>query len=168
MFFKVILSIVIIRTSIVPAAACEGLADTADAFRLTTRKPVLADTVRLVRSFGLVHNLFDVMTLHGGIDWAAAAGTPVVAAAAGRVASTHAKFTFGESVILLDHGSGWQTLYGGILDLAVREGDCVNAGMIIGKIGAPKELGGPVLHFELRRDGAPVDPMGSSSVTEPR
>jgi murein DD-endopeptidase MepM/ murein hydrolase activator NlpD len=83
---------------------------------------------------------------------------PVIAAAAGRVVSTTASAELGNTV-LIDHGAGWQTLYGYLGGFDVREGDCVAFGTVIGKVGSTGLAVGPSLHFEVRRDGHPINPM---------
>ena len=70
-----------------------------------------------------------------GIDWAAPIGTPVVAAAGGRVALAGVEGELGRTV-RIDHGAGWQTVYAHLSAFDVREGDCVAALSIIGKVGS--------------------------------
>ncbi|BDG61758.1 M23 family metallopeptidase [Caldinitratiruptor microaerophilus] len=99
--------------------------------------------------------------LHAGVDLAAAEGDPVRAAAAGTVASTGADPLLGMTVTI-DHGDGRTTRYAGLGTVAVRRGDPVRRGQVIGNVGRPGPLEadqGPHLHFEARRDGRPVDPV---------
>jgi murein DD-endopeptidase MepM/ murein hydrolase activator NlpD len=115
--------------------------------------------VRLTSGFGVRFNpLLNERRLHSGIDWAAPAGTQVIAASVGRVVSATVSDELGNTV-LIDHGAGWQTLYGHLASFDVRDGDCVKFGTDIGKVGATGRAYGPVLHFEVRRDGQPIDPM---------
>ena len=63
------------------------------------------------------------------------------------------------TTVLIDHGAGWQTLYAHLAGFDVREGDCVTFGAIIGKVGSTGLVAGPKLHFEVHRDGKPIDPQ---------
>ena len=91
--------------------------------------------------------------MHTGVDLAAAEGTPVLAARAGRVALVESVGGYGLSV-LIDHGQGVETLYAHLLDAAVEPGQAVEAGAVIGRLGASGQATGPHLHFELRSRGA--------------
>ena len=91
--------------------------------------------------------------LHTGVDLAAAQGTPVLAAAAGRVLLVEAISGYGTTV-LLDHGDGWQTLYAHLLSAAVQPGTWAESGQALGAVGMTGSASGPHLHFELRRQGA--------------
>ena len=126
---------------------------------LLTRKPVIGEEVRLTAGFGMQqHPILQLPRLHTGVDWAAPTGTQVVAAGTGRVVAAEPKGEYGNA-ILIDHGNGWQTLYGQLSRLEVREADCVAFGAPIGKVGTTGLSSGPHLHFEVRLDGKPIDPM---------
>jgi murein DD-endopeptidase MepM/ murein hydrolase activator NlpD len=141
------------------AAACETLDGTLVESPLETRRPVRGETAVLTSGFGIRFNpLLNERRLHAGVDWAAPLGTRVVAAGAGRVVSTTVSVELGNSV-LIDHGTGWQTVYAHLASFDVRDGDCVTFGTDIGKVGSTGRTSGPVLHFEVRRNGQPIDPM---------
>ena len=143
----------------VPAAACEARDAKADESPLETRRPVRGEEVRLTTGFGMRrYPLIYELRLHAGVDWAAPHGSPVVAAAAGRVLSTTTSGEFGNT-IFIDHGAGWQTAYAHLSAVDVGADDCVMFGTIIGKVGSTGIASGPVLHFELWQDGRPIDPM---------
>jgi len=126
---------------------------------LEIRKPVRGDDARLTAGFGLRrHPILNLQRMHTGVDWGAPLGTPVVAAARGRVDSAEREGEYGNRVII-DHGGGWQTLYGQLESFAVRQGDCVEGGTLIGKVGASGLAIGPHLHFEVRHRGRHLDPM---------
>ena len=94
---------------------------------------------------------------HSGADYAAEAGTPVLAAAAGQVALVGDFFFPGRSVFL-DHGDGLITMYFHLSEIAVEEGAEVERGQTIGRVGATGRATGPHLHFGARWRGARVDP----------
>jgi hypothetical protein len=95
---------------------------------------------------------------HSGYDWAAPRGTPVFAAAAGRVALAAEHF-FAGRVIVLDHGLGLHTHYYHLDETRVAAGDAVSRGQPIGTVGATGRVTGAHLHFGVSLAGARVDPM---------
>jgi murein DD-endopeptidase MepM/ murein hydrolase activator NlpD len=94
---------------------------------------------------------------HSGADYAAAAGTPVVAVNAGRVALV-ADFFFPGRLVALDHGLGLYTLYFHLESATVTEGQTVERGQTIGTVGATGRATGPHLHFGAHVVGARIDP----------
>jgi murein DD-endopeptidase MepM/ murein hydrolase activator NlpD len=94
---------------------------------------------------------------HAGLDYSAAAGTPVVAANDGRVALV-AEYFFPGRLVVLDHGLGLYTLYFHLDEIVVREGDRVTRGQPIGTVGATGRATGPHLHFGVQVGAARVDP----------
>ena len=94
---------------------------------------------------------------HAGADYAAAPGTPVHAAADGRVVLAEEHFFAGRSVYV-DHGEGLISMSFHLERIAVVEGDEVRRGQVLGTVGATGRVTGPHLHFGLRWRGARVDP----------
>ena len=94
---------------------------------------------------------------HSGADYAAGAGTSVLAAAAGEVALTGDFFFSGRSVFL-DHGDGLVTMYFHLSRIEVDEGTVVERGQPIGAVGQSGRATGPHLHFAARWRGARIDP----------
>jgi murein DD-endopeptidase MepM/ murein hydrolase activator NlpD len=100
---------------------------------------------------------------HNGVDLAAAEGTPVRAPGAGivRVATT----TYEEgadwgTVVVVDHADGYRTFHAHLGSLSVVPGQRVVQGEELGTVGATGRVTGPHLHFEVHKDGVPVDPNG--------
>ncbi len=94
---------------------------------------------------------------HSGIDLAAPAGTVVRSAAAGVASVELDPAGYGLHVVV-EHGGGIATLYGHLESTSLHSGDAVAAGEEIGRVGSTGLSTGPHLHFEVRRDGRPVDP----------
>ena len=94
---------------------------------------------------------------HGGADYSAPRGTPVVAANSGRVALVGDYF-FPGRLVAVDHGLGLYTLYFHLDTVAVTEGDRIDRGQTLGTVGATGRATGPHLHFGAQVGGARVDP----------
>lgn len=94
---------------------------------------------------------------HHGIDIAAPAGSPIMAARAGVVRSVGWQSGYGRLVIL-DHGGGLTTWYGHASKILVRPGQQVAQGETIALVGTSGQVTGPNVHFEVRRNGIPLDP----------
>lgn len=94
---------------------------------------------------------------HHGVDYGAPAGTPILAAADGVVRFSGARGGYG-NVVIVSHPDGTETRYAHCRDLGVRVGEAVAAGQAIATVGSTGRSTGPHLHFEVRRDGTPIDP----------
>ena len=119
---------------------------------------VLPEGARVTSPFGLRHDPFDGhLTRHAGVDLAGAEGAPIRAASAGVVRRAGELGGYGQAVEI-DHGDGVTTLYGHASELLVAEGDRVEAGQTIARVGHTGRATGPHLHFEVRQGGRAVDP----------
>jgi len=100
--------------------------------------------------------------LHAGIDIAVPAGTPIRAAAAGSVVLLESEASSGGygNFTCLDHGGGLQTCYAHQSSFAVSSGQSISQGQVIGYVGCTGHCFGDHLHFEVRVNGAPTDPLG--------
>ena len=115
-------------------------------------------SVVLSQPFGSrIHPITGKTTEHSGIDIVLDAGTPVLAAAGGRVAETNVDPEDGQYIVL-DHGS-LTTKYCHLLEVQVTVGETVSAGQTIGAVGQTGMSTGPHLHFEVARDGSQIDPL---------
>jgi murein DD-endopeptidase MepM/ murein hydrolase activator NlpD len=97
--------------------------------------------------------------LHAGIDIAVPYGTPIHAAAAGTVVLAGWVSGYG-NYTCIDHGGGMATCYAHQSSYAVSQGASVAQGQVIGYVGCTGHCFGPHLHFEVRINGSPVDPLG--------
>ena len=104
------------------------------------------------------HPIFGTRRLHTGVDISAPTGQAIVAAAAGQVVSAGWRGGYGQAVVI-DHGGGLATLYAHQSRLLVTAGQVVEAGQQIGEVGTTGQSTGPHLHFEVRENGTPRDPM---------
>lgn len=95
---------------------------------------------------------------HAGLDIAAALYDPVYATADGTVAFAGSSGGYG-NLIVLDHPDGWQSWYAHVAAVSVVVGQDVRQGDIIGAAGSTGYSSGPHLHFELRYEGSPMDPL---------
>ncbi len=104
-----------------------------------------------------VHPLHHLPMPHLGIDISAPAGTPIVAAAKGRV--TRSSWVVGYGLTIeIDHGFGYTTLYSHASELVVQAGETVTRGQVIAKVGSTGTATAPNLHYEVKVDGIAQDP----------
>ncbi|MBW4521401.1 MAG: peptidoglycan DD-metalloendopeptidase family protein [Scytolyngbya sp. HA4215-MV1] len=105
-----------------------------------------------------MHPILGYERFHTGIDFGVDYGTTIYAADSGTVIFAGWYGGYGNAVII-DHGNGITTLYGHTSELFVSEGQAVKRGDAIAAVGSTGLSTGPHLHFEVRRNGEPVDPM---------
>jgi murein DD-endopeptidase MepM/ murein hydrolase activator NlpD len=111
---------------------------------------LLPTTGRISRSFSAEHN---------GIDIAAARFSPVVSAASGIVKAAGWDAIFG-NYIIIDHTVNYSTFYGHLNSIDISVNDRVTGGEVIGTVGSTGKSTSPHLHYEVRFQGEPVDPVG--------
>ncbi|HVE87641.1 MAG TPA: M23 family metallopeptidase [Myxococcales bacterium] len=104
---------------------------------------------------------------HDGIDLAAPAGTPVKTAGEGTVLYAGEQQGYGK-IVIVEHPGGLVTLYAHNRDLRVKAGQRVRPEQVIATVGESGRTSGPHLHFEVRRGGAPVDPLEHLGAIPPR
>jgi len=102
--------------------------------------------------------VFEGTAIHLGIDIASHIGTPIMAAADGRIKYVGTKTHWG-NVIIIDHGKGYQTIYAHLNKFGVCSGDTVSRGQMIGYLGNSGKSTGPHLHYEIRYFGKPLNPL---------
>lgn len=114
---------------------------------------------RVSSPFGYrIHPIFHVRKMHTGVDMSAGMGTPIKVADSGTVIQAGWRGGYGKCVVI-SHGNGVATLYAHQSVLLVSVGDTVKRGQVIGKVGSTGYSTGAHLHFEVRVNGSPVDPM---------
>jgi murein DD-endopeptidase MepM/ murein hydrolase activator NlpD len=96
--------------------------------------------------------------LHAGVDIAAEPGTPVRAPADGTVIFSGYKEGYGK-VVVIDHGYGIQTVFGHNSKLFVTQGEHLKRGEKISEVGSTGRSTGPHLHYEIRKNGIPINPL---------
>jgi len=123
--------------------------------------PPIRAAYRFTSGFGYrVHPTLGYWKMHNGVDLACPSGTPIHAAAAGRVVREGYDGINGNHVIL-DHGDGWSTAYCHCTHTVVGMGENVSAGQVIGYVGSTGRSTGPHLHYAVRQYGRFVDPAGA-------
>jgi murein DD-endopeptidase MepM/ murein hydrolase activator NlpD len=105
------------------------------------------------------HPIIGVNRMHNGIDIGSPYGTTVKAAAGGKIIQAGYFGGYGYSIIIY-HGGGYATWYAHLSSINVSLGQMVERGYAIGRVGSTGFSTGPHLHFEIRINGAPQNPMG--------
>jgi murein DD-endopeptidase MepM/ murein hydrolase activator NlpD len=114
---------------------------------------------RVTSGFGTrFHPILGYQRFHAGLDLAATLGSPIKAAADGRVVSAGWHGGYGRLVAVM-HGGGIETLYGHMSQIAARPGETVRQGQVIGYVGSSGLSTGPHLHYEVLKNGRPVNPL---------
>ena len=114
---------------------------------------------RVTSGFGnRFHPILGYARMHKGVDLAASYGAPIAAAGPGRVVSAGWAGGYGREVVIA-HGNGIQTRYGHMSRLAAYPGETVNQGQVIGYVGSSGLSTGPHVHYEVLKNGRPVNPM---------
>lgn len=136
-----------------PKGPVGGIASVA----IPSRNPLAQD--RMTSTFGMrEHPILGGRRAHKGVDLAAPVGTPIYATADGTV-SRASWFSGYGLFVSLEHGAEMQTRYGHMSRLNVAEGQRVHKGDVIGFVGSTGNSTGPHLHYEVRVDGAAVNPL---------
>jgi len=115
---------------------------------------------RVASGFGYrVDPLYKDYRLHAGLDFAAPSGTPIYATADGVVQAAGFNTDGYGNKVVINHGYGYQTLYGHMVRVKARVGQRVKRGEVIGYIGSTGKSTGPHCHYEVIKRGTKVDPV---------
>lgn len=143
----------------------ESMAEATDSLR--AHRDLLKATPSILPTAGLLssrfsrrrqHPLYHRVLPHEGIDISARRGTPILAAADGRVTRAGWVAGYGQ-MVEIDHGFGYVTRYGHASKLMVRAGERVSRGTVIAQVGNSGIATSPHLHYEVRLNGGPQNPM---------
>jgi len=148
------------KALLVDVKALDVLGETLDSRRLLLESVPRGWPVRgmLSSGFGVRNSPFtDTPVFHQGLDIVAQAGTQVSAAAPGAVVKSGYEALLG-NVVVVDHGSGYRSVYAHLSERTVEEGVFVAKGDVLGKVGTTGRTTGPHLHYEVRVNGLPVNP----------
>lgn len=130
-----------------------------DLERVPTGMPVSMLQARMSSPFGWrIHPISRASRLHAGLDFAAPKGTPIYAASNGVVSSASYVNGYGY-LIEIDHGAGVTTVYAHNSENLAEAGEIVSRRQLIARVGNTGNSTGAHLHFEVRLDGVPIDPM---------
>lgn len=113
-------------------------------------------------SYGRLHPILKIIRPHYGVDYATRIGTPIKAAADGRIIFKGVKGGYGKT-IEINHGNGIKTLYAHMSTFAknIKVGSYVKRGQMIGKVGVTGMTTGPHLHFGVYKNNRPINPLGT-------
>lgn len=113
---------------------------------------------RISSDFGVrKHPVLKKVKHHGGIDLAAPHRAPIRAVKEGTVVFADPYGGYGKLVVI-SHADGLTTHYGHCDSISVRTGQHIRAGQVLGTVGSTGRVTGPHLHFEIRKNGTPIDP----------
>jgi murein DD-endopeptidase MepM/ murein hydrolase activator NlpD len=112
------------------------------------------------------HPILHFTRFHAGLDIGAGWGSPIVAAADGRIASAGWAGGYGRQVQIA-HAAGLVSSYAHMSEIVAEPGSFVHAGQVIGYVGSSGLSTGPHVHFEVRQNGTPVNPLGVRLVSAP-
>ncbi len=115
---------------------------------------------RVASGFGYrIDPLYKDYRLHAGLDFAAPVGTPIYATSDGVVQIAGFNTDGYGNKVVINHGYGYQTLYGHMVRVKVRAGQTVKRGEVIGYVGSTGKSTGPHCHYEVIKRGGKVDPV---------
>ncbi|NML20403.1 peptidoglycan DD-metalloendopeptidase family protein [Pseudoflavitalea sp. G-6-1-2] len=119
-----------------------------------------SDLKRVASGYGSrIDPVYKTIKFHAGLDFSAPQGTPIYATANG-VARTAGNLGNGYgNHVVINHGYGYETLYGHMFKVKVKAGQRVKRGEVIGWVGSTGKSTGPHCHYEVHKNGRPVDPI---------
>ena len=117
------------------------------------------DLSRIASGFGhRIDPVYKTIKMHAGLDFAAPQGTPIYATADGVVRTGGNTGNGYGNHVVINHGYGYETLYGHMVRVKVKSGEAVKRGEIIGWVGSTGKSTGPHCHYEVHKNGNKIDP----------
>jgi murein DD-endopeptidase MepM/ murein hydrolase activator NlpD len=118
------------------------------------------DLNRIASGFGYrIDPIYKTVKMHAGMDFTAPQGTPIYATADGTVKiAGYSDGGYGNHVVI-NHGYGYETLYGHMVRIKARTGQRIKRGEVIGYVGSTGKSTGPHLHYEVHKNGRKIDPV---------
>jgi murein DD-endopeptidase MepM/ murein hydrolase activator NlpD len=118
------------------------------------------DLKRMASGYGYrMHPILKYRKFHAGMDFTAPRGTPIYATGKGKVIQAGSKSSGYGKHVRIEHGYNYVTLYAHMSKINVRIGDQINRGDVIGYVGNTGLSSGPHCHYEVRKNGKPVNPV---------
>jgi murein DD-endopeptidase MepM/ murein hydrolase activator NlpD len=118
------------------------------------------DLSRIASGFGYrVDPVYKTIKFHAGLDFAAPQGTPIYATADGTVTTAGSTGNGYGNHVIINHGYGYETLFGHMVRVKVRAGQVVKRGEVIGWVGSTGKSTGPHCHYEVHKNGQKIDPV---------
>lgn len=118
------------------------------------------DLNRVASGFGYrIDPVYKTMKMHAGLDFAAPQGTPIYATADGTVSTAGNTGNGYGNHVIINHGYGYETLYGHMVRVKAKNGQVVKRGEVIGWVGSTGKSTGPHCHYEVHKYGNKIDPI---------
>ena len=118
------------------------------------------DLTRVASGYGMrIHPIYKTEKMHTGMDFTAPIGTEIYATGNGVVSKIEMNGRGYGNNVIIDHGYGYETLYGHMSKIKVSIGQKINRGDLIGLVGNTGTSSGPHLHYEVRKNNNPINPV---------
>lgn len=119
-----------------------------------------SDLKRVASGFGSrIDPVYKTIKFHAGLDFSAPQGTPIYATANGQIRTAGNLGNGYGNHVVINHGYGYETLYGHMFKVKVKPGQRVKRGEVIGWVGSTGKSTGPHCHYEVHKNGRPIDPV---------
>ena len=118
------------------------------------------DLSRIASGYGYrIDPVYKTVKFHAGLDFSAPQGTPIYATANGVIKTAGLSDGGYGNHVIIDHGYGYETLYGHMVRIKARRGQRINRGEVIGYVGSTGKSTGPHCHYEVHKNGQKLDPV---------
>ncbi len=118
------------------------------------------DLNRIASGYGYrIDPVYKTTKFHAGLDFSAPQGTPIYATADGAITTAGSTGNGYGNHVIINHGYGYETLYGHMVRVKVRGGQAVKRGEVIGWVGSTGKSTGPHCHYEVHKNGEKIDPI---------